>query len=249
MDTVFDPGPRPSARSAIEDGVAYGPGVTDMKSGLLAGLLRAQGARRRARRPAVRAPRRSSPTRTRRSARRPRRRTSEAAAADVDVASSSSAPAPTATSCSARKGILDLRITVHGADELDLREQVRIEENGDAAVTHLFEQDADDSTAGRVEGRRRLIEDEHPRQADERLRDAEPLLHPLRHAVDAAVARIVERDELEEPPALGGAAVGVRQPLVKPEDLVRRVPAREAEELGEVADLPARGTANRRARR
>ncbi|MGZ9231193.1 MAG: M20 family metallopeptidase [Candidatus Limnocylindrales bacterium] len=38
MDTVFDPG-TPAARPfSIEDGIAYGPGVTDMKSGLLAGL-------------------------------------------------------------------------------------------------------------------------------------------------------------------------------------------------------------------
>src|SRR5206468_8329812 len=34
-----------------------------------------------------------------------------------------------------------------------------------------------------------------------------------------------------------------RRRLVEPEDLVRRVPPREAEELGEVAELPARGTA------
>ena len=38
MDTVFDPGTAAERPFRLEDGVAYGPGVTDMKSGLLAGL-------------------------------------------------------------------------------------------------------------------------------------------------------------------------------------------------------------------
>ena len=38
MDTVFDPGTAAERPFAIEDGIARGPGVTDMKSGLLAGL-------------------------------------------------------------------------------------------------------------------------------------------------------------------------------------------------------------------
>ena len=38
MDTVFDPGTAAERPFRIEDGIAYGPGVTDMKSGLLAGL-------------------------------------------------------------------------------------------------------------------------------------------------------------------------------------------------------------------
>ncbi len=38
MDTVFDPGTAAERPFAIEDGLARGPGVTDMKSGLLAGL-------------------------------------------------------------------------------------------------------------------------------------------------------------------------------------------------------------------
>jgi glutamate carboxypeptidase len=49
MDTVFDPGTAAERPFRVEDGIAYGPGVTDMKSGLLAGLyalkaLRALGA-------------------------------------------------------------------------------------------------------------------------------------------------------------------------------------------------------------
>jgi len=38
LDTVFDPGTAAARPFRIEDGTAYGPGVTDMKSGLLAGL-------------------------------------------------------------------------------------------------------------------------------------------------------------------------------------------------------------------
>ncbi len=38
MDTVFDPGTAAARPFRIEDGVAFGPGVTDMKSGLLSGL-------------------------------------------------------------------------------------------------------------------------------------------------------------------------------------------------------------------
>ena len=38
MDTVFDPGTVAERPFRIEDGIAYGPGVTDMKGGLLAGL-------------------------------------------------------------------------------------------------------------------------------------------------------------------------------------------------------------------
>ena len=38
MDTVFDPGTAADRPFRVEDGIATGPGVTDMKSGLLAGL-------------------------------------------------------------------------------------------------------------------------------------------------------------------------------------------------------------------
>jgi glutamate carboxypeptidase len=38
LDTVFDEGTAAARPFRIQDGIAYGPGVTDMKSGLLAGL-------------------------------------------------------------------------------------------------------------------------------------------------------------------------------------------------------------------
>src|SRR6267143_6740960 len=38
LDTVFDPGTAAERSFRVEDGRAFGPGVTDMKSGLLAGV-------------------------------------------------------------------------------------------------------------------------------------------------------------------------------------------------------------------
>ena len=42
MDTVFDPGTAAARPFRVDDGVATGPGVTDMKSGLLAGVYALQ---------------------------------------------------------------------------------------------------------------------------------------------------------------------------------------------------------------
>ena len=53
-----------------------------------------------------------------------------------------------------------------------------------SAFPQVLEQCADRSPARRVERARRLVEQEHGRRADERLRDPEPLLHSLRHRVD-----------------------------------------------------------------
>ena len=115
----------------------------------------------------------------------------------------------------------------------------------DSLVAQLLEQDADDAAAGGIERRGRLVEDEDARRADERLRDPKPLLHPLGHAVHAPVARVGERDALEQPLPLGGTGIGAGEPLVKDEYLVRRVPARKAEQLGEVAELCTRGAGAR----
>jgi glutamate carboxypeptidase len=42
MDTVFDPGTAAARPFRIEDGIAYGPGVTDMKGGFLTGVYALQ---------------------------------------------------------------------------------------------------------------------------------------------------------------------------------------------------------------
>jgi glutamate carboxypeptidase len=113
MDTVFDPGTAAERPFRIEDGVAYGPGVTDMKSGLLAGLyaLKAIVAERGGlpfeRLVFIANPDEEigSPTSTPHI---------EAAAADADVALVLECARANGDIVSARKGILDLRIVVHG---------------------------------------------------------------------------------------------------------------------------------------
>jgi glutamate carboxypeptidase len=113
MDTVFDPGTAAERPFRIDpDGRAYGPGVTDMKSGLLAGLY------------AVRAVAAAAPL--------PFERLTFVANPDEEIGSPTSTPhiralAADADAClvlecarangdivSSRKGILDARITVHG---------------------------------------------------------------------------------------------------------------------------------------
>jgi glutamate carboxypeptidase len=113
MDTVFDPGTAAERPFRLEDGVAYGPGVTDMKSGLLAGLyaLKAifteRGGLPFERLVFVANPDEEigSPTST------PYIR---AFAAESDVALVLECARANGDIVSARKGILDLRIVVHG---------------------------------------------------------------------------------------------------------------------------------------
>ena len=113
MDTVFDPGTAAARPFGIDaDGIARGPGVTDMKSGLLAGLY------------AVKALAEAGPL--------PFERLTWIANPDEEIGSPSSTPhirgvAAASDVClvlecarangdivSSRKGILDARVTVHG---------------------------------------------------------------------------------------------------------------------------------------
>ena len=113
MDTVFDPGTAAERPFRIEDGVAYGPGVTDMKSGLLAGLyalkaiITERGGLPFERVVVVANPDEEigSPTST------PHIR---ALAEGTDVALVLECARANGDIVSARKGILDLRIVVHG---------------------------------------------------------------------------------------------------------------------------------------
>ena len=113
MDTVFDPGTVAERPFRIDDDVAYGPGVTDMKSGLLAGLyaIKAIVAERGGvpfeRLVFVANPDEEvgSPTSTPHI---------KALAADMDVALVLECARANGDIVSARKGIVDLRITVNG---------------------------------------------------------------------------------------------------------------------------------------
>jgi glutamate carboxypeptidase len=114
MDTVFEPGTAADRPFRIDDGIAYGPGVTDMKGGLLTGLY------------AIAALRDQSPGGL------PFERITFVANPDEEIGSPSSTPhiraiAAESDVClvlecarangdivSARKGIADLRIDIHG---------------------------------------------------------------------------------------------------------------------------------------
>jgi glutamate carboxypeptidase len=115
MDTVFDEGTAATRPFRIEDGRAYGPGVTDMKSGLLGGLYAIE---------ALRAVAGGGPL--------PFERITFVANPDEEIGSPTSTPiieelAVDADAClvlecarangdivSSRKGIIDARVTVHG---------------------------------------------------------------------------------------------------------------------------------------
>ena len=114
MDTVFDPGTAAERPFRIDEGVAYGPGVTDMKSGLLAGLYALKAIITELdglpfeRLVVHREPRRGgrlAELKRRTSAHSPRTSDAclvlECARANGDIVS-------------ARKGILDTRLTIHG---------------------------------------------------------------------------------------------------------------------------------------
>jgi glutamate carboxypeptidase len=113
MDTVFDPGTAAARPFRIADGIAYGPGVTDMKSGLLAGLyaikaiLGSLGELPFERLTFIANPDEEvgSPSSTPHI---------EAAAADVDACLVLECARANGNIVSARKGILDTRLTVHG---------------------------------------------------------------------------------------------------------------------------------------
>ena len=109
------------------------------------------------------------------------------------------------------------------AHELDLAEKVRVEKHRDAAGAELLEECAHRPPAGGVKGARGLVQDEHPRAADHRLGDPEPLLHALRHLVDLALADVGQPDQLEQPAALRRAPVRSDEALVQAHHLVGRI--------------------------
>ena len=113
MDTVFDPGTAAERPFRIDDGIAYGPGVTDMKAGLLAGLyalkaiINERGGLPFERLVFIANPDEEigSPSSTRHI---------REVAVDSDVALVLECARANGDIVSARKGILDLRVVVHG---------------------------------------------------------------------------------------------------------------------------------------
>ncbi len=113
MDTVFDPGTAAARPFRIDDRTAHGPGVTDMKSGLLAGLYAVQ---------AILAEAGGLPFERLTFIANPDEEIGSpssrahivAAAADVDACLVLECARANGDIVSARKGILDTRLTVHG---------------------------------------------------------------------------------------------------------------------------------------
>ena len=83
------------------------------------------------------------------------------------------------------------------ADALDVVEDVGGVEDGRLALERLHELE-DVLAADRVEGRDRLVEQDHRRPADERLGDAEALAHAAGIRRRAAVGGIGDADPVEQ---------------------------------------------------
>ena len=126
------------------------------------------------------------------------------------------------------------------ADALDLAEQVGVQQDGDPATAQLGQQVAHDAPPDGVERARGLVEQQQARPADQGLRDAQALLHALRHRLDAAPALVAEPDQPQQLGALGRAAGRARRALVQVQELVGGGPPGEAEELGQIAQRAAR---------
>ena len=65
------------------------------------------------------------------------------------------------------------------AEALGLVEAVRREEDRDAALAELVNQLVDVASGDRIQARRRLVEEQHLRVAEQRPRQGDPLTEPL----------------------------------------------------------------------
>src|SRR5712691_12938509 len=123
-------------------------------------------------------------------------------------------------------------------DLLHLAEEVRVEENGRAAVAQPTNDLAHVVPADRIERARRLVEDDEVGRAEERDAETEPLLHSLRERADAARSAVGEPDDRERvlDLALPRGPVEPRELAVQREHLARGEPRLITEQLGQVAD-------------
>jgi hypothetical protein len=134
------------------------------------------------------------------------------------------------------------------ADALDLGQQMRVQDHGRSPIARRTDDRADVGATDRIERRRRLVQEDQLRLAEERDAETEPLLHALREVVDGIVGAVGEADLVER---LGGGG----RPLarghagkfgVECQDLACPEPGLVAEQFRQVADAGAgRAIANR----
>ena len=105
-----------------------------------------------------------------------------------------------------------------GAQLLELGQDVAADDDGLAHRAQLAEQLAQLDPGARVEARGRLVEQQHLRIVDQRVGQAQPLLHPAREGLDVRVALVAEVDQLEQ---VGDhpAPAGRRQPVAAGEEV------------------------------
>ena len=135
------------------------------------------------------------------------------------------------------------------AGPLDVAHQVRREQQADAELAaRLADQREHLLAAGRVEPRRRLVEEDEHRVVDERLRELHALPHPGRVAADRPVA-LLEQADVAQRVRGAGAGLAARQAAHLrhvAEELRRRDVPRQAVVLGHVAEPgPDRDVARR----
>ena len=143
------------------------------------------------------------------------------------------------------------------AQLLELGKDVGRDEDRLAQRPQLAQQLAQLDAGPRVEARRRLVEQQHARVVDQRVREAQPLLHAARQALHVGVALGAEVHEVEQvadhpPPAVGRDAVAAGEEVqVLPDLHVVVDPERvrhEAEDATDVVGVPAHAR-TRRSRR
>ena len=81
---------------------------------------------------------------------------------------------------------------------LQLGQRVRGQEHGGAASAQLLDDVVEGLAQRRVEAGGRLVEEQHPGLAEQRLGEAEPLAHAFRVGADPAVGRVREADPVEQ---------------------------------------------------
>ncbi len=98
------------------------------------------------------------------------------------------------------------------AHELDLGQEVRVQEDGRAAIACGADDPPDVGPAHRIERRRRFVEHDELRLAEQGDAEAESLLHALRERPDEVVGSVGQPDRIERGRDLGRRAPAARSP-------------------------------------